>query len=246
MEVIHDLLGVPGLKIYQDDNLNKFSIDSNMLAYFVSVKKSTKSILDLGTGNAPIALYLTLRTNANITGIEIQDEIYHLAQKSVKINNKESQINLIKADIKCLDKILTPHSFDTVVFNPPFFIKNEDSHTNPNLSLAISRHEICATLEDFVRVASLMVKNNGNIALVHRTERLTDIISLMRKYRVEPKRIRFVYPNESSLSNQVLVEGVLNAKNLGLKVEKPLYTHPTIDINKKEIIDIYNGHVKEK
>ena len=245
MEVIHDLLGVKGLQIYQDDSLNMFSLDSNLLASFVTLKKNTGKILDLGTGNAPIALYLTLRTNATIYGVELQDAIFQLAQKSVKINKREEQIKLIKANIKEIDKILEIHSFDTIVFNPPFFKHLESSHTNPNMSLAISRHEKEATLEDFIYISSKMVKNKGNVALVHRTERLTDILVLMRKYKIEPKRIRFVYSNEDSLSNQVLVEGVYNAKSDGLKILKPLYTHAKYEYNKSEIKDIYNGNVKE-
>ena len=245
MEVIHDLLGVEGFKIYQDDSLNMFSVDSNILASFVSLKKTTKKVLDLGTGNAPIALYLTLRTNAEIYGVELQDAIFELAKKSVKINKREEQIKLYKANIKEIDKIFDLHSFDTVVFNPPFFKILESSHINPNLSLAISRHEIEATLEDFIKMSSLMVKNKGNVALVHRTERLSDIILLMRKYKIEPKRIRFVYPDEYSDSNQVLVEGIYNGKSDGLKILKPLYTHAKYEYNQSEIKDIYNGNVKE-
>ncbi len=246
MEVIHELLGVDKIKIYQDDTLNMFSLDSNLLAYFVTIKKTTQKILDLGTGNAPIPLYLTLRTDANIYGVELQDVLFQLAQKSVKINNKEEQIKLIKSNIKDLTNIFDLHSFDTVVFNPPFFKCNETSNTNPNLSLAISRHEIEATLEDFIRVSSLMVKNKGNVCLVHRSERLTDILTLMRKYKIEPKRIRFVYSNESVSSNQVLVEGIYNSNQNGLKILKPLYTHALYEYNRVEIKDIYNGNVKEK
>ncbi len=245
MEVIHELLGVDGIKIYQDDSLNMFSVDSNLLASFVSLKSNTTKILDLGTGNAPIPLYLTLRTNATIYGVELQEPIFQLAKKSVKINKREEQIKLLNYNIKEIDKIFEFHSFDTVVFNPPFFKCLESSHKNPSLSLAISRHEIEATLEDFICASSKMVKNKGNVALVHRPERLSDIIILMRKYKIEPKRIRFVYPNETSASNQVLVEGVYNGKSDGLKILKPLYTHAIYEYNKSEIKDIYNGNVKE-
>lgn len=245
MEVIHELLGVEKLKIYQDDTLNSFSVDSNILSSFVTIKKSDKLILDLGTGNAPIPLYLTLRTNAKIFGIEIQTNIYELAQKSVKINNKEDQIKLVLGDIKKIDSYFQMHSFDVVVSNPPFFKITKDSHTNPNLSLAISRHEIESNLEDFVRAASLMLKDKGVYALVHRAERLSDIIFLFRKYNIEPKRIRLVGANENKDFNQVLVEGIYKG-HCGVKMLKPLYIHPIHESNRQEIIDIYNGIIKEK
>lgn len=100
MEVIHDLLGVEGLKIYQDDSLNMFSVDSNILASFVSLKKTTKKVLDLGTGNAPIALYLTLRTNASIYGVELQDAIFELAKKVLKLIKGKNKLNYIKQTLK--------------------------------------------------------------------------------------------------------------------------------------------------
>lgn len=245
MEEIHELLGIPKIKIYQNDELNSFSVDSMILGSFATIKKSTKRILDLGTGNAPIPLYLTLRTDAKIFGVEIQQELYKLAVKSVKINMKEEQINLICDDLKNISNHFDLHTFDLVVSNPPFFKANEDSHINPNEVKAIARHEIKANLDDFIQCASLMLKNGGFLSIVHRPDRLSDIICTMRKYKIEPKRIRFVYPDEYSESNQVLVEGIYCGKLDGLKILKPLYIHPKFDINKDEIVDIYNGEQKE-
>ena len=245
MEVIHELLGVPKIQIVQDDELNTFSIDSNLIAYFATIKQGFKRILDLGTGNAPIPLYLTLRTNATIYGIEIQDCLYELAKKSVKINMKEDQIHLIKDDLANANNHFESHSFDLVISNPPFFKVNESSHTNPSMVKKICRHEVKTNLDMITHVASQMLKSGGYFAIVHRTSRLNDIIVTMKKYHIEPKRIRFVYPNESSESNQVLVEGILNAKPDGLKVLRPLYVHPKETCNQGEIIDIYNGVIKE-
>ncbi len=242
---LHELLGIEKLKIYQDSELNPFSIDSNLLAYFVTIKKGTTQILDLGCGNAPIPLYLTLRTNAHITGIEIQKSIYELGLKSVKINMKEDQITLINDDLKNINNYFKPKNFDVVVSNPPFFKVTDTSHINPNEAKAIARHELLTNLDEIVKTSSSLLKDLGVFALVHRPERLSEIISTMIKYHIEPKRIRFVYPNESAESNMVLIEGVKCAKNGGLKVLKPLYIHPTQDINKDEILDIYNGVIKE-
>ena len=245
MEQINDLVGYKNLKIYQNDELNSFSVDSMILASFATIKKSTKRILDIGTGNAPIPLYLTIRTKALIFGIEIQEELYKLAEKSVKINMKGKQISIIHDDLKNLGNHFELHTFDLVLSNPPFFKASELSHINPNEAKAIARHEIMATLDDVIKQASLMLNNNGVFSMVHRPDRLSDIITTMRKYRIEPKRIRFVYPNEEKESNQVLVEGIYCGKPDGLKIMKPLYVHPRQDINKDEIIKIYNGAIKE-
>ncbi len=245
MEVIHELLGNTGIKIYQDDELFTFTIDSILLASFATIKKNTKKILDIGCGNAPIALYLSKRTDAKIFGIEIQEKLYNLGVKSVKINMRENQISLINDDLNNLDSYFALHTFDLVVSNPPFFKIDKDSNVNPNEVKRIARHEIKTNLDEICKMASLMLNNNGIFSLVHRPERLTDILVCLRKYNLEPKRIRFVYPNENKESNQVLIEAVYNAKRDGLKVLKPLYVHPVNKSNNDEIIKIYNGTLKE-
>jgi len=245
MEVIHELLGVPGIKIYQDDDLNPFSIDSMLVASFATIKPGIKKILDLGTGNAPIPLYLTLRTKAMIYGVEIQQSVYELGLKSVKINMKGEQIKLINDDLKnCLNHFES-HSFDLVISNPPFFKVDSTSHLNPNECKKIARHEVMTNLDEICKTAALMLKNKGIFSIVHRSERLSDIIVCMKKYKLEPKRIRFVYPFENSMSNQVLVEATYNGRPDGLKILKPLYVHPKNACNEDEIRNIYNGVIKE-
>lgn len=245
MVELHELLGIEKIKIYQDSELNPFSIDSMLVASFVSLKKNVSNILDIGCGNSPIPLYLTLRTNSRITGIEIQKSIYELAVKSVKINKKDNQIFLINDDLKNINNYFKPKSFDVVVSNPPFFKVSDTSHVNPNEAKAIARHEILTNLDEVIKTSSTMLKDLGVFAMVHRPERLSEIINTLIKYHIEPKRIRFVYPNESSLANMVLIEGVKCGKSGGLKVLKPLYIHPTIESNMDEILDIYNGVIKE-
>lgn len=236
--VYEELLGIPLLKIAQNDSV-KFSLDSIILASFVSIKKNTKEVLDIGTGNAPIPLYLTLRTNAHITGVEIQNICYELAQKSVKINMKEEQITLLNKNILDLNY---NNKFDIVISNPPFFKVTSDKVLNPDDTKALMRHEISLNLEELIICARKALKNKGVFALVHRPDRLTDIITLMRKYNIEPKRIRFVYPKKGSLANHVLIEGIKDAKNDGLKVLEPLYIYEEGNLT-LEALSIYNGKV---
>lgn len=238
----YELLGVKKIPIYQDRDLYTFTIDSVLLASFANVKQNKEEILDLGTGVCPIPLYLTLKTKSHITGIEIQNVLYDLALKSVKMNMKEEQISLINDDMKNLNKYFAPHSFDHVLSNPPFFKTKEDSNVNPNSVKAIARHEVMITLDSLVKTAASNLKYLGKFSIVYRPERLGDLMEAMYRYQIVPKRIRFAYDTEESLEAcHVLVEGVYKGRGSGLKVLKPLYIHPHESCHKDEILRIYNG-----
>lgn len=224
MEVINYLLGYKNLKIVQNTDMFNFSLDSVLLPNFVTLNKSTAKILDIGCGNAPIPLILSTKTSAKIIGVEIQKDVYELALKTVKMNDLEKQIEIINDDINNIYTCFETESFDTVVCNPPYF----KVATTPNLNTieykTIARHEIKLNLEQIINIAKKVLKNNGNIAMVHRPERLSDIITIMRKNNIEPKRIRFVYPKETKEANILLIEGVKNGRP-GLKILPPLYSH---------------------
>ena len=224
MEVLNDLLEINNLKIYQDTELFSFSLDSVLLPNFVTLNKNIKNVLDIGSGNACIPLILTTKTNASITGIEIQEKSYDLGQKSIKYNNLDDKITFINQDIREFAKEIESDSFDTITCNPPYFKVNEESRFNKNDYKTIARHEVMLNLEDLFKIAKKLLKNNGNIAIVHRPERLIDIIEEMRKNNIEPKKIQFVYPDINKESNILLIEGVKNGKP-GLKILKPLYSH---------------------
>lgn len=223
MEVIHDLLSYDNLKIIQNTEWFNFSLDSVLLSHFVSVNKSNK-IIDFCTGNAPIPLMLSRRCNAKIIGVEIQREIYQLAIKTIKINNLEKRIQIINDDIKNLINLIENESIDTITVNPPFFKVDKNSNINTNKIKSIARHELFINLDDIFKVAKRLLKNGGNIAIVHRTERLCDILNIMRKNSIEPKRIQFIFPRENTESNIVLIEGIKNGK-AGLKVLNPIIAH---------------------
>ena len=224
MKVVNDLLDYKNMKIVQDEDYFNFSLDSVLLPNFVTIKKNTKRILDLGTGNAPIPMILTTRTDAKIYGIEIQKEIYDLAKESIEINNLNNKITLINDNMKDLNKYFEANSFDVIVTNPPYFRLNEHSNINDNIQKTIARHEKEITLSEIVAIARKYLNNNGIFAMVHRTDRLIEIIEEFRKNNIEPKRIQLIYPKENEESNIVLIEGRKNG-NPGLKILSPLLIH---------------------
>ena len=220
MEVLNDILGYPNRKIYQNTDFFSFSLDSVMLANFVTIKLRDKNLLDLGTGNGVIPLVLSLRTSKPIVGVEIQESLVHLAKKSVDYNHLNNQISIYHVDMK---KYISPETievYDVITCNPPYFKVNKKNYFNDSREKMIARHEVSITLDEVVMTASKLLKNNGTLAVVHRTERLLEIFDCFQKYHIEPKRIQFVHEKESKSSTLVLIEGVKHGKP-GMKVEKP-------------------------
>lgn len=224
MEVKNYLLGYKDMVIYQDTDYFNFSLDSVLLPNFVTLNKGIKRILDIGCGNGPIPLILSTKTTAKIIGVEIQQQIYELAKKSVETNNLSSQIEIINSDIINYAKEIESDQFDVITCNPPFFRVNENSNFNDNECKSIARHEIKLTLEDLFKVSKKLLKNNGVVSIVHRPERMVEIIQIMKKYNIEPKKIRLVYPKVNKEANMLLIEGRKNG-NPGLKILSPLYVH---------------------
>ena len=223
MKVKNSLLNYKEI-IYQDDDWFKFSMDSVLLANFVTINMGVKKIIDFATGNAPIPMLLSYRTDALIYGIEYQKCIYDLGVESIKENDFEDRIKLVNGDIRNIKDLFEMESFDVVTCNPPYFKKNDSSHLNNNEVKAIARHEITLNLDDVVKNASVILKNRGVFAMVHRTERMIEIIEVMKKYRLEPKRIQFIYPKLGKNSDLFLIEGIKNG-NPGLKMLSPIVLH---------------------
>jgi len=224
MKVINYLLGYKDLKIVQDNEMFNFSLDSVLLPNFVTLNKKIDRILDIGCGNAPIPLILSTKTNAKITGVEIQKEVYDLAIESVNINKKENQINIINKDINDYYKEIETDSFDVITCNPPFFKYIETSNINKNDYKTIARHEVKLNLNQLFSIAKKLLKNNGVIAIVHRPERFVEVVEEMKKNNIEPKRVQFVYPKKNMEANIMLIEGSKNGKP-GLKILPPIYSH---------------------
>ena len=237
--VINDLVGYKNLKIVQSKEYFNFSLDSVLAPNFCVLNKNIKKIIDIGCGNAPISMILTTKTDASILAVEIQKEIYNLAKESLKINNLEEKIDLVNADIKEYYKTLETDSYDLIISNPPYFKTNEKTLQNENEIKSIARHEISLNVEDVIKISRKLLKNGSSLVLVHRTDRLAEIINMMIKNNIEPKRIRFIYPKENTESNMVLIEGKKNSKT-GLKVEKSLIVHNEDGSYTKEVLKMFS------
>jgi tRNA1(Val) A37 N6-methylase TrmN6 len=228
------LLGYEDMYIMQDTEYFNFSLDSVLLANFVTINKKIQRVLDIGCGNAPIPLILSTRTKSPIDGVEIQKDLYELAFESVEINKLNEQIKIINADINDIYDKIESDSYDVITCNPPYFKYSETSNINVSKHKTIARHELMLDIKRVCKVSRKLLKNGAVLALVHRPERLIEIIEEMKKSGIEPKRVKFIYPKVGKEANILLIEGVKNGKP-GLKVEAPIYTHDSFGEYTEEI-----------
>lgn len=241
-EVINYLLAYNNLKIIQRKDMFNFSLDTVLLANFCTITKDVKKIVDFGTNNAAIPLILSRRTNKPIIGVEIQKEAVELAKKNITLNSLDNQIEIVHSDIK--EFVNDSIKVGLVVCNPPFFKVDEDSNLNDNEFLTIARHEIKINLEEIIKSAAKILDNRGKFAMVHRPQRMIEILNLMQKYDIEPKRIKFVYPKYNKESHILLVEGIYKGKK-GLKIEPPLYAHNNDGSYSDEIKKMFGEEINE-
>ena len=211
-EELNDLYDYVPLKIYQNNDYFKFSLDSVLLAEFVRKPEKCNSILELCAGNCAVSMILTTKTKANITSVELQDEIYDLGIKSISYNKLEDQIKYIKSDIKDVDNYFPGNKFDVIVCNPPYFTKDEKSYINDDKIKAIARHELTVALEDIISISSSMLDLNGEFYLVHRAERLDEIIILCNKYNINVKNLQFITTKENKEPRLILVRCIKGSR----------------------------------
>lgn len=238
MEVINDIVGYNNLKIYQNDDWFKFSLESVLLPNFVTLNQSTHQILDLCTGNAPIPIILSTKTKAMITGVEIQKDICDLANKSILINNLDKQVKILNMNVKDLKNYYESDQFDLITVNPPYFKDLSLSSKNLDEHKKIARHEVLITLEEIIDISRKLLKNNGRLAIVHRTERLLEITNILEKNNLIPKKIQFIYPKIDKESNLFMIEAVKNGQN-GVKLLPPLFIHNEDGSYREEILKIF-------
>ncbi|WP_313755676.1 tRNA1(Val) (adenine(37)-N6)-methyltransferase [Tissierella sp.] len=228
---------IPGsdLKIIQNKEKFSYGTDAIFLSHFA---KGKGTVMDLGTGTGIIPLRLYAKDKVDkIYGIEIQEEVAEVAKRSIELNKLDDKISIINMDLKELPMKFGKSTMDTITTNPPY-MKSGGALVNPKENFAISRHEITCTLEDIIRVTEYLLKPLGKFYMVHRPDRLVDIIYLLRKYKIEPKYIRFIQPKISKKPNLILIEAVKTGKP-DLKFYEPLIVYNEDGTYTDEIYKIY-------
>ncbi|KJB87967.1 hypothetical protein AZ66_10145 [Paenibacillus sp. E194] len=240
-ERLDDLL-THQLRIIQSSEVFSFSMDAVLLARFASVPTRGR-IMDLCTGNGVIPLLLSTRTNAQIDGLEIQPRLADMASRSVRLNGLEERIRITEGDLKAFTPDAERPFYEMITVNPPYMpLTAGDVKENEHYALA--RSEVACTLEDVIRTSAKLLRTGGKLAMVHRPSRLTDIIALMRTYRLEPKRIRFVHPREDVEANMVLIEAARDGKP-DVRLLPPLIVYNEGNEYREELMDIYYGKASQ-
>ncbi|MDN6641411.1 MAG: tRNA1(Val) (adenine(37)-N6)-methyltransferase [Tetragenococcus sp.] len=219
-----DQLYAEDVKIIQSSKVFSFSLDAVLLANFPKVPKKG-IIVDLCAGNGAVGLFVAKKTRGKIYEIEIQERLADMAQRSVQLNHLENQIDVSPMDLKDSLSKLSSDSCDLVLCNPPYFKNLPTNHKNPNPYYAAARHEIHTDLDEVLFTSSKLLKMNGHFAMVHRPERFLEVIDLMQKNRLAPKRVQFVYPKAGKDANILLIEGIKDGKTDGFKVLPPMFTY---------------------
>ena len=235
-----DYLLAEDLRIIQSPSVFSFSLDAVLLARFAHVPIRSGEIVDLCTGNGAIPLFLSARTKANITAVELQDRLADMAERSIQYNRLENRINVVHGNVIGIAEDIGYDKYNLVTCNPPYFPAHEAAEKNLREHVAIARHEIHLKLDEAVKSASELLKQGGKAAFVHRPGRLLDIVTSMRAHRIEPKRIRFVYPKEGKEANTLLIEGAKDGKP-DLKILPPLYVYDQEGNYTQEVSELLYG-----
>ena len=226
-----------GYRIIQKKKGFCFGMDAVLLSGFAQVKEGEVAV-DLGTGTGIIPILLEAKTKGkHFTGREIQEEVAEMAGRSVRLNQLENRVDIVRGDIKEASRLFGKASFDVVTSNPPYM---NDNHglKNPELPKAIARHEVFCTLDDVCREASLLLKSGGRFYMVHRPHRLAEIITALKTYKLEPKRMKLVHPFVDKEANMVLIEAVRGGRSM-MKVEAPIIVYREPGVYTQEIYDVY-------
>ncbi len=226
-----------GYGIIQNREKFCFGMDAVLLSGFARVEEG-ESVLDLGTGTGIIPILLKAKTRGkHFTGLEIQPDMVDMAGRSVAYNHLEKEISIVQGDIREASRLFGLASFDVVTSNPPY-MKAAGGLENPDRTRAVARHEVLCTLEDVVRETAAVLRPGGRFYLVHRPARLAEIICELRRYRLEPKRLRMVHPFAGRDANMVLIEAVRGG-GPHMKVEPPVIVFQSPGVYTEEIREKY-------
>ena len=233
-----DDLEFNNLKIIQNKNFFCFGIDSVLISNFCAKNKNASNAVDIGSGSGIISILIASKTRIkHIYGIEIQNEVAEMSKRSIELNHLEDKIEILNIDLKDATKYINPNSIDCVVTNPPY-MKNGTGAKNENRQKIIARHEVETTLSEILNISYKLLKDRGEFFMIHRVDRLVDILSEMRAQRLEPKEIQFVHPYVNKSPNLVMLRAVKNGGR-ELKVLDPLVVYNNNGEYTDEILKIY-------
>ena len=238
-----DDLEFNNLKIIQNTTGFCFGIDSVLLSDYAKNLKAGSKVIDIGTGTGIIGILLCSKSKlSHVTGIEIQDDVAQMAKRSIKLNQLEDKFDVLNINVKDVFEYIEPNTIDCIVTNPPYMKLNSGAQNIEKKKL-ISRHEVECNLEDIIKISYKLLKSKAEFYMVHRAERIVDIMYCLRKYRLEPKQIRFVHSRQSVSPNLVLIKCVKDGGNT-LKIDKPLVIYNDDGTYTDEIYKIYNKEKK--
>ena len=243
-----DQLFSTDVKIIQNKDVFSYSIDSVLLSRFPKIPKKGL-IVDLCSGNGAVGLFASTTTSAPITLVELQERLADMAERSIRLNDLQDQVRMVNDDLKNLLDYVPRSQVDLMLCNPPYFKATETSKKNLSEHYLLARHEITTNLEEICQVARHALKSNGRLAMVHRPDRVLDIIDTMRSYNLAPKRIQFVYPKAGREANMLLIEAIKDGSTDGMKILPPLFVHKVNGDYTDEIFEIYfgkNGRADER
>ena len=229
------------IKVFQSKKGYRFSIDALLLFDFINLKKARR-IGDLGAGSGIVGILLAKKYfDAVVTLFEIQDSLAALAEKNITLNNLKKRVKVMKTDlrrIKPLPSFIAPHSFDLLVSNPPFR-RLKSGRLSEGEEKAIARHEIKMRLHELINAATYLLREKGRFCMIYHPSRLSELMDMLKKRGLEPKRLRFVHSHVSSEAKMVLLEATKGGR-AGLKVDKPLYIYKNDGSYTDEVMEIYN------
>ncbi len=235
-ERIDDLMR-RGYRIIQNETKFCFGIDPALLAWFAEVK-SREKVMDLCSGSGVVPILMDARNACgDYTGLEIQEDMAEMAQRSAELNSASDHIRFVAGDVKEASSLFPKGSFDVVTVNPPY-MKHNVGLKNPDESIAIARHEILLELSDVLREAAKLLRPAGRFYMIHRPGRLPEILQLMQEYRLQPERMIMVHPNNEREATMVLISGIRGGRN-ALIVESPVMVHETPGVYTDKVREIY-------